>query len=145
MFRSVQSREQASQPPIDIAPLIDVVFILLLFFLVSSTFARDSGVEVTRPQAAIAQSLEPASMRISVTATGDVYTDGVRVSIEELRARVSEFVTRQSRHNVIVIPDADVSAGRLVEVMDAARLGGATDVAVATGSKFATGSKGAAK
>ncbi len=135
MFRSVQSREQPSGPPIDIAPLIDVVFILLLFFLVSSTFARDSGVEVTRPQATVSQSLEPSSMRISVTAAGDVYTEGVRVSINELRTKVGQFVARQTDGTVIVIPDADASAGRLIEVMDAARLAGATDVAVATGRK----------
>jgi biopolymer transport protein ExbD len=137
MFRSVQSREQPSGPPVDIAPLIDVVFILLLFFLVSSTFARDSGVEVTRPQAAVAQFFEPSAMRISVTASGDIYTAGVRVSLAELRAKVGEFVARQTRRSVVVIPDADVPAGRLVEVMDAARLAGATDVAVATGRKGA--------
>jgi biopolymer transport protein ExbD len=76
-------------------------------------------------------------MRVSVTASGDIYTAGVRVSLAELRAKVGEFVARQTRRSVVVIPDADVPAGRLVEVMDAARLAGATDVAVATGRKGA--------
>lgn len=135
MFRSVQNRDQAAGPPIDIAPLIDVVFILLLFFLVSATFARDAGVEVTRPEAAMTQMLEPRALRISVTASGDVYTDGARVSLAELRSKVGEFVARQTRPSVVVIPDADVPAGRLVEVMDAARLAGATDIAVAASRK----------
>jgi biopolymer transport protein ExbD len=135
MFRSVQSREQSSGVLVDIAPLIDVMFILLLFFLVSSTFARDSGVSVTRPQASMTQSLEPTSMRVSVTAGGDIYAEGARVSIDELRSKVSSFVAREKRRTVIVIPDEEVSAGRLVEVMDAARLGGADDVALATSRK----------
>ena len=135
MFRSLQSREQSNGVLVDIAPLIDVMFILLLFFLVSSTFVRDTGVAVARPQAAAAQALEPTSLRVSVTAAGDVYVEGNRVSVEELRAKVSAFVARERQRTVIVIPDADVSAGRLVEVMDAARLGGAEDVAVATTRK----------
>jgi biopolymer transport protein ExbD len=135
MFRSVQSREQSNGVLVDIAPLIDVMFILLLFFLVSSTFVRDTGVAVTRPQAAVTQALEPTSMRVSVTAAGDIYAEGARVSIDELRSKVGSFVAREKRRTVIVIPDEDVSAGRLVEVMDAARLGGAQDVALATNRK----------
>jgi biopolymer transport protein ExbD len=135
MFRSVQSREQASGVLVDIAPLIDVMFILLLFFLVSSTFVRDTGVAVTRPQATLAQALEPTSMRVSVTAAGDIYAEGARVSLDELRSKVSSFVAREKRRTVIVIPDEAVPSGRLVEVMDAARLGGADDVAVATARK----------
>lgn len=135
MFRSVQNRDQSNGVLVDIAPLIDVMFILLLFFLVSSTFVRDTGVSVTRPQASMSQSLEPTSMRVSVTASGDVYAEGSRVSLDELRAKVAAFVAREKRRAVIVIPDVEVSAGRLVEVMDAAKLAGAEDVALATARK----------
>jgi biopolymer transport protein ExbD len=135
MFRSVQNRDQSNGVLVDIAPLIDVMFILLLFFLVSSTFVRDTGVSVTRPQASMSQSLEPTSMRVSVTASGDVYAEGSRVSLEELRAKVAAFVAREKRRAVVVIPDVEVSAGRLVEVMDAAKLAGAEDVALATARK----------
>jgi biopolymer transport protein ExbD len=135
MFRSVQNRDQSNGVLVDIAPLIDVMFILLLFFLVSSTFVRDTGVSVTRPQASMSQSLEPTSMRVSVTATGDIYAEGARVTLDELRSKVATFVAREKRRAVVVIPDVEVSAGRLVEVMDAAKLGGAEDVALATARK----------
>ena len=136
MFRSVRTRGERSWAAlVDIAPLIDIVFILLIFFLVTTTFVRDTGVQVTRPQASVTQALEPTSMRISITAGGDVYTDGQRVSLDELRTRVGTFIARERQRTVIVIPDAEVPSGLLIEVMDTARRGGATDVAVATRSK----------
>jgi biopolymer transport protein ExbD len=83
----------------------------------------------------MSQSLEPTSMRVSVTATGDIYAEGARVTLDELRSKVATFVAREKRRAVVVIPDVEVSAGRLVEVMDAAKLGGAEDVALATARK----------
>ena len=133
MFRSVQQRDSKSAATmVDIAPLIDVVFILLIFFLVTATFVRDTGVDVVRPQATQTRSLEPSAMRVSITASGDIYTEGRRVTADELQARVQSFIAEQNKRSVIVIPDAEVTAGTLIEVMDAARRGGATDVALAT-------------
>jgi biopolymer transport protein ExbD len=132
MFRSVRSREQATEARVELAPLVDIMFNLLVFFLVSATFVRETGISVTRPQAVVSQSLEPSSMRVSITSTGEIYTEGLRVSLDELRSKVSSFVAREKKKSVVVVPDVDVPAGRLVEVMDAAKLGGATDVALAT-------------
>ena len=139
MFRSVQPRnESRSGALVDIAPLIDVVFILLIFFLVTATFVRDTGVRVTRPQATSARSLEPTSMRVSLTESGDIYIDGRSVSLAELQSSVSDFVARERKKSVIVIPDAEVPARRLIEVMDVAKMGGANDVALAARKKSAS-------
>jgi len=134
MFSSVQGRlkQQRSAALVDIAPLIDIVFILLIFFLVTTTFVRDTGVEVNRPEAVTAQATEPTSMRVSIAASGSVYTDGDQVSLDELRRRVQSFVARERKHALLIIPDKAVPSGRLVEVMDAAKLGGARDISVAT-------------
>lgn len=136
MFNSVQSNQDTSPNAIvDIAPLIDIVFILLIFFLVSATFVRDTGVKVTRPQASAVQVLDSDSLRVSVTASGDVYTGGSRVNLSQLRDQVKASVTAGRDQSVIVIPDEDLPSGRLIEVMDAARLAGAKSVAVATMEK----------
>lgn len=124
-----------SAPAIDMAPLIDIVFILLIFFLVTTTFVRDTGVDVVRPQAKVTRTLDPTSMRISIASSGEIYSEGSRISISELRSRVAAYVSRERDHAIIVIPDVDVPSGRLIEVMDAARQGGAKDVAVATEKK----------
>jgi len=136
MFRSVRSRGDGGQPAtIDLAPLIDCVFILLIFFLVTATFVRDTGVDVHRPQATVTRNVEPTAMRVSVTASGDIYTEGRSVSLEELRTQVRDFVAREHKQAVIVIPDTELPSGRLIEVMDTARQAGATDVVVATQRK----------
>lgn len=137
MFRSVRTRDRSSAPTLDIAPLIDVVFILLIFFLVTTTFVRDTGVNVNRPEATVTTSLESASLRVSITSAGDCYTEGSRISLEQLRSKISARVGRDKDLAVVVIPDADVPSGRLIEVMDTARLAGARDVVVATRSKGA--------
>lgn len=138
MFNSVQSRgPEANGAMVDIAPLIDIVFILLIFFLVTATFVKDTGVDVTRPQATVTRALESTSMRISVTAEGNIYTDGSRVTLDQLRAKVGGFVSRNQDGSVVVIPDGELPSKRLIEVMDVARSAGAQDVAVATEQKGA--------
>jgi biopolymer transport protein ExbD len=136
MFVSMQSRlnkqRSGNGALVDIAPLIDIVFILLIFFLVTSTFVRDTGIEVTRPEAITADLLEPTSMRISIAASGEVYTEGRNVDLGTLEQNIREFVSRERKATIIIIPDATVPSSRLVEVMDAARLGGATELSVAT-------------
>ena len=134
MFQSVQSRlsQKRSAALVDIAPLIDIVFILLIFFLVTTTFVRDTGVEVTRPEAVTAQSVESTSMRVSIARSGAVYTDGREISLTELTSAVRQFMAKERQQAVLIIPDTQVPSGRLVEVMDAARLGGARAISVAT-------------
>jgi biopolymer transport protein ExbD len=117
------------------APLIDMVFILLIFFLVTTSFVRETGVEVDRPQAAAGQPIDSQSMRISIAASGAVYTEGERVELPVLAEKVRQFLVRERNPSVVIIPDTNVSAGRLVEVMDVAKLAGVKNVAVATREK----------
>lgn len=137
MFNSVQNRTRSAGAAIaiDIAPLIDVVFILLIFFLVTATFVRDTGIQVRRPQASASRGLEPNSLRISIAESGAIYHEGQQLELPQLQDRVRQAISRQADLSVIVIPDDRVSAGRLVAVMDAAKLAGAKDVAIATKRK----------
>lgn len=133
MFTSVQTkRDRAVSAVVDITPMIDIVFILLVFFLVTATFVRDTGVRVQRPQAVSQRILEPTAMRVSIAPSGTVYTEGRQVTLEQLSDRVRAFVQAERHRSVIVIPDQTVPSGRLVEVLDTARLAGAQDVAIAT-------------
>jgi len=134
MFPSVQDRLKGRRTGalVDIAPLIDIVFILLIFFLVTTTFVRETGMEVRRPEAVSARALEPAHLRVSISPTGSIHTEGERVTLSGLERRVRRFIARERKEAVIIIPDRAVSAERLVEVMDAAKLGGAREISVAT-------------
>jgi biopolymer transport protein ExbD len=126
-----QRRDEATES-IDISPLIDMVFILLIFFMVSTTFVKDMDLEINRPEAASAEKAANEVTRIFVDGDGAVYFDGEPVRIWALQGRVRDALGRSSNNNVLVVTDDGVPAGRLVEVVDQARLAGAGHVGVAT-------------
>lgn len=133
MFQSIQEnrKTRSDAVAINIAPLIDIVFILLVFFLVTSTFVRDTGIKVDRPVATQTHLLKPKSLRISIAASGALYAEGRELDIVALTSQIKEF-QRNEAGSVIVIPDKAVLAGRLIEVMDVIKSAGVQDVAVAT-------------
>ncbi|MEM6673306.1 MAG: biopolymer transporter ExbD [Planctomycetota bacterium] len=131
MFQSSQrSRRAPEEAAVDLAPLIDVVFILLIFFLVTATFDPDLGVDVERPSAASSSESAPDAIRVVIAPSGATYLDSRPVTIEQVASRVA-----RSQVPVVVVPDRSVPSGRLIEVMDAVRLAGASDVTVATSAQ----------
>jgi biopolymer transport protein ExbD len=117
---------------IDVSPLIDMVFILLIFFMVTTTFVKDAKVEIERPSAQSATSASSKSLRVSIDAGGAVYLDGVEVKPWMLQSRVRDLLRAATEKTVLVVTDRRVVAERLIEVVDQLRLAGATDVGVAT-------------
>ena len=136
MFSSLQHRKNDDPPlTVDMAPLIDVVFILLIYFLVTATFVRETGIQVDRPQATASPSLDQQAMRISITVNGTIYSEGSAVDMDTLQSKISSFVTSHPSSSVIVIPDQETRVQRVVDVMDAAKLAGAKHIAIATEKK----------
>jgi biopolymer transport protein ExbD len=137
VFSSVQRRGNGtpSAAQVNMAPLMDLVFILLIFFLVTATFVRDTGIQVERPRATWSDAVDARSLRIGIAASGAIYVEGRRTDLAALRERIERFVTDERDGSVTLIPDRETSAGRLVEVMDAAKLAGAKELAVATRRK----------
>lgn len=139
MFRSIQGEGSeegmGSSNELGILNLIDVLFVLLLFFLITSSFSKETVVKVDRAQASTAQTTESVSLRISITASGAVFTEGVAVELSELKRRVERAIARDRMSSVIVIPDRAVPSGRLVEVVDTVREAGIQNVAIAAERK----------
>ena len=133
MPRSVRRRRNGNAVmAFDIAPLIDVVFILLIFFLVSTSFVRDSGIDVTRPEATQSHELESDSLRIHITAGGQAFTDdGQPADLKEVAQRVREFVAQREDGTVVLIADAELPVGALGQFLDTVMLAGGR-VALAT-------------
>lgn len=117
---------------IDISPLIDVVFILLIFFIVTTVFVEESGVTVQKPKAATAQTLEKQSIFVSVTQGGDIYHAGHQVSKESLHALLAALLEENANTPVIIQGDKNAPHGTVVSVIDAAKLAGAHAVHLAT-------------
>jgi biopolymer transport protein ExbD len=113
------------------SPLIDCVFILLIFFIVTTTFVEETGVEVDKPQAASAVRLEKTSILIAITADGNVVYGGRDIGISGVRPLVKRMLQKEDVP-VIVQADAQVPTGLFVRVIDEAKLAGATKVSVAS-------------
>jgi len=132
VFRSVRQRDRSSgDVGVDMAPLIDVVFILLIFFLVTTTFVHDTGLTVTKPDSVANPANESKSLRIEIDYKGAIRIDGQPVEAPALRGRVLAFLGEHREGAIIVIPDRAAPAGRLVEAVNTAESAGATSVAIA--------------
>ena len=129
-FRSV-NEEDSSEASVDISPLIDCVFILLIFFIVTTTFVKETGVEVDKPQAASATQLERNSILLAVTENGQVVFGGHEIGVGGVRPLVKRKLQKEDVP-VIVKTDRSVPASLLVRVIDEAKLGGAAKVSIAT-------------
>ncbi len=123
--------EDSSEGGIDISPLIDCVFILLIFFIVTTTFVEETGVEVDKPQAASAVRLEKTSILIALTTKGEVVYGGREIGISGVQPLVKRMLQKEDVP-VIIQAATDAQTGLLVRIIDAAKLAGATKVSIAS-------------
>lgn len=130
MMRSNEPAE--AETAIDMAPLIDIVFILLIFFMVTTTFVKDMKLDLERPKANSAVAASSKAIRLFIDRNGDTYVDGEAVRLWLIQSRLRDLLSTSSNKIVLVVTDEGVPAGRLVEVVDQARLAGAESVGVAT-------------
>ena len=121
---------------IDISPLIDMVFILLIFFMVSTTFVKDAQVELSRPSARSAVPASTKALRVSIGPKGGLYLDGAATKSWMLQSKLRDAFRDGADKTVLVIADRQVPVSTLVEVVDQCRLAGAADVTVATDKEY---------
>ncbi|MCB2187485.1 MAG: biopolymer transporter ExbD [Deltaproteobacteria bacterium] len=124
-------RPDGDEPEINMAPLIDMVFILLIFFLVTTSFVREAGLEVERPRAATAQVQAAGSLVVAVGREGRIFLEGRRVELAGVRGLVERYLAESPGGAVVVAADRLARAGLVIEVLDQCRLAGASRVAVA--------------
>lgn len=127
----LHTREDGGNAAINLTPLIDMVFILLIFFAVNSTFVRFPGVEVDQPVARSSVVQQSATILIAVTDNGEVWVDGNQVDVRRLRGVIERLFIETPDASVVVLSDQDSRTGIVVQVIDQARLAGAGQVALA--------------
>ena len=120
-----------NEPGIDMSPLIDCVFILLIFFIVTTVFIEETGIEVDKPQAAAAARLEKTSILIALTGKGEIVYGGREIGIGGVQPLIKRML-QQEAIPVIIQADAISQSGLLVRIIDEAKLAGATKVSLAT-------------
>lgn len=121
-----------TEQEINISPLIDIVFILLIFFMVSATFVKDYDLDINRPKASSATPSSSKAIRVHIDSIGEVFIDGQPVRTWVVQNYVRDKLSNSSDSTVLVIADEGVAAGKLIEVVDQCRMAGAANVGVVT-------------
>ena len=125
------SNEGETEGGIDMSPMIDCVFILLIFFIVTTTFVEETGVEVDKPQAAASVQLEKQSILIEITNEGDVVYAGKNIGVGGVQPVVKRALQAEDVP-VIIQADRVAQSGLMVEVIGEAKLAGARKVSIST-------------
>lgn len=117
---------------VNVTPLLDIVFIMLIFFIVTSTFVKEPGIEVDRPEAVSATDRKLAAIIVAISANDEIWINKERVELEEVRAVVEQLRRENPRGTAVVQADAESKTRLLVEVVTQIRSTGVADVAVST-------------
>ena len=124
-------KSEAGPAAMNITPLIDMVFILLIFFAVNASFVKEAGVEIERPSARTAETKQQANIMIAVTENGEVWVDRQRVDPSSVRGHVERLHAENPEGSVVILADKASQTGLVIQVLDQARLAGIESVAVA--------------
>ncbi|MEL6185739.1 MAG: biopolymer transporter ExbD [Myxococcota bacterium] len=129
--RSEDSDDDDLEQEVDMTPMLDIVFILLIFFIVTSTFVKESGIEVNKPGAVTAERKERASILVAIDADNRVWVDKRKVDVRAVRAHIERLRAENPQGGVVIQADEESKNKLLVKVMDAARQAGVEDIALA--------------
>jgi biopolymer transport protein ExbD len=124
-------RSRSSNAEINISPLIDLVFLLLIFFMVTTSFVKETGVDVNRPSAATAEISENTGIMIAVSKTGDIFFDRKKTDIRSIRSLVAKSLAENPKAQVIIVADTESQTGEVIQIMDECRLSGADSISIA--------------
>jgi len=116
---------------INLTPMLDVVFIMLIFFIVTASFVKEAGIDVSRPSAATAERKERGNILVAITETNQIWIDRRQVDPRALRANIERMHAENPQGSVVIQADKGAKTGLLVQVMDAARLAGVYNVSLA--------------
>ena len=126
------SRSRRSQAAdINMAPLIDMVFLLLIFFLVTTSFVRETGVDVQRPTARTSEPKEKSNMLVGVTEEGLVFIEGKPIDVRSIRPRMRGYLSEVPEGSVVIVADRDSQTGTVIQVLDECRLAGVQNISIA--------------
>ena len=134
-MRHSHTKKETKAANVNLTPLIDMVFILLIFFMVTASFTKESGIEDDRPTAETTIRQEQASLIISINKEGEIWIDNKHVDIRSIRAHIEQLHAQNPEGTVIIMADKNALTGTTVSVLDQVRLSGVSNVAISATKK----------
>ena len=133
MKKIIEGGRRRMESELDMAPLIDMIFILLIFFLVTTSFTKESGVEIKKPKPAPVQPDAQKKINVTIEIGHDnrVFIEGRVYDVRTVRAYMEQFLLDVPKGTVVIATDKDSAIGRVIQVMDQCKLAGVKNVSVA--------------
>ena len=122
---------QDEEDQVNLTPMLDVVFIMLIFFIVTASFVKEAGIDISRPPAATAERKERGNILIAITENDQIWIDRRQVDVRALRANIERLHAENPQGSVVIQADKGSKNGLLVQGMDASRLAGVSSVSLA--------------
>ncbi|MEO1250861.1 MAG: biopolymer transporter ExbD [Pseudomonadota bacterium] len=132
MARRNSFQAASEEEDVNVTPLLDIVFIMLIFFIVTSTFVKEPGIEVERPDAESAEERKLASIIVAISAEDEIWINKEQVDLDEVRITVEQLKRENPKGTAVVQADSDSKSRMLVEVVNQIRDAGVAEVAVST-------------
>jgi biopolymer transport protein ExbD len=129
-MRAQHHVQESDEHGIDLAPMLDFVLNLLIFFIITTSFVKEAGVVVNQPTAETVESRESGNILIAIRENGEIWMDRHRVELRDVRNTIERLHVERPDDSVVVVADKAAHAGMVAEVMDAVHLGGIKDVAL---------------
>ncbi len=127
-FQNLVDEEEAA---IDMTPMLDVVFIMLIFFIVTASFVKEAGIAVNRPEAATAAKKDRANILIAISDKGEIWINKRRIDVRAVQANIERLRAENPQGSVVIQADKKATTETLIKVMDASRAAGVYDVSIA--------------
>ena len=115
---------------INITPMLDIVFIMLIFFIVTTSFVKDTGIDPTRPTARTTEPKPRGNILVGVTPQGQIWMNNRRIELNDVRQLVEETVSEVPESSAIIVADEEAPSGVVIDIMDQIRAGGVMSIAV---------------
>jgi biopolymer transport protein ExbD len=132
-LRRHSRRSEEESHGIDLAPMLDFVLNLLIFFIITAVFIKELGLSVNRPSGAVTQSSgEASSLPISITSTGDIWVDNRIVDLRAVRANVERALAVNPKNGVLIVAEPDAQTGLVAQVIDEVHMGGIYNITFST-------------
>lgn len=130
-MNSKRHNPETEDTGIDLAPMLDFVLNLLIFFIITTSFVKEPGTTVTRPEAETAESRENGNILIAIRPNGDIWMDRRKVDLRDVRPMIERLHAERPDDTVVIVADKDSRSGVMTRVMDQVKLGGVNEVSIA--------------
>ena len=135
MQRRRLAAHSSDETGIDLAPMLDFVLNLLIFFIITAVFAKEIGITVSRPNSSNAEKKESGSIVVVIDPTGQIWIDKRAVDVRQVRANIERLHAQKPDDSVVVVADKISQTGILVQVIDQVRQGGVDAVSIAASER----------